>query len=154
MKDHVHTLLEQLKNTNVFSTKQKKQSRGTLMFNYDDVLNKTDNVLSRLMRAIFIKENITLQELELKQRVFMTKNHDDPSNFSTARSNLVSSLCRQAVTWNRFMEALTILGYKVDIKIYLHRDDTVKKYKYSSLMQEISQITMDQKQKDSNSESN
>jgi hypothetical protein len=113
-------------------------ANGTQVFTEEDVF-KTNNMLSRLMRAIFVSEKVTIQEIASKQKEFLIKMDADPSNFSTAKTNLIAALCRSSVSFNKFYEAIVdILGYKMDITITLTKKGETKNYKYSKIVPSIS----------------
>ena len=107
---------------------------GTEVFTEEDIF-KTDNILSRLMRAVFVKEKITIQEITFKQREFLIAMDTDPAKFSTARTNLIAALCRTSVSFNKFYEAIVnILGYKMDITITLTKNGESKSFTYSEIV--------------------
>ena len=108
------------------------------VFTKEDV-TLTTNMLSKLMRAIFVKEKISSDELKYKQRIYLIEkdmaSEIDSGTFLTAKTNLIAALSRPRVTFVKLYEALVeILGYSMDITIHLTRDGKTTNYRYSELM--------------------
>lgn len=138
MDDTLSRVLGRLENTKVeHNFESDRITGGVPVFTEEDVF-KSRNMLSQIMRAIFIKEKINIQDLGSKQRTYLISSEIDPSKFSTAKTNLLAALARPAVSFNKFYETIVnILGYTMDISITLSKDGVEKKYVYSKLIPEI-----------------
>jgi len=95
-----------------------KSVGGQQIFRPED-MHKTKNILSKLLRKIFIDKQISKKYLELKYREYAINVLDEPpSTISTGKGNLLSAITREDVTFKKFYEVLHhILGFELDIQI-------------------------------------
>ena len=110
---------------------------GTPMFTPDDI-NKTTNLLSKLLRQIFIQHNITLEYFTAKFKhyaYYELKMH--PVTLNTQRYNYIKSLKDDNITYKRFVETLCgILGMTIeDIGIVISNGNKKESYKASEFQQ-------------------
>ncbi len=139
MKDNnITNMLQKLSTAEVSSSSPVENiGSGSPVFIVADIF-KTNNMLSRIVRAMCVKEHISIQDLANKQREYLSRMEVDPASFSTAKTNMIAALGRPAISFNKFFEVFVgILGYKMDIGITLTKDGSSRTYKYSELMPEF-----------------
>ena len=94
---------------------------GTPIFVKEDVFAATDK-LTRLIRYIFVKLNITNEQLTELYREYSYNMSELPSRFSSNVSNLKSSLMRDSVSFKTVYRAIElVLGYEIRLDIKLQR---------------------------------
>lgn len=116
---------------------------GTPMFTENDVL-KTSNMLARMLRVIFIENNVTTQSFtEMHREYALTKLNMMPSNVSTSKGNMMALIASGNMTWKKFYEiVVNMMGYDLDLAISLKKNNVdVKTYNYVEEMTRIADKT-------------
>lgn len=108
---------------------------GTPVFNERDIGNTT-HILAKLLRAILVHQEVSVEELIDNQRQFLTANGIERGKFSSARMNIIAAYSRSRVTFTKFHEILVgIQGYDMDIEVTIkNHDGKTTKYKYSDIV--------------------
>lgn len=119
------------------------KSHGTrCVFLVKDVF-KTQNMLSRLLRGIAIKENITIDLIKscVRQAMVRTGRQQEKNSSYDDSTNIISAITRNAVSFNKCFELLsTILGYEVDLTIHLTKDGVRRSYNYKEVHQDMQKL--------------
>lgn len=121
--------------------KQARRGKGSrCLFRVEDVF-KTPNMLSRLVRGIVIKENITVVQLEDALREGIIRAGRKTKDLHSDKMNLVSAVSREAVSFNKAFELLsTVLGYDMSITIHLTKDGVTRNYNFEQVCDEMRQL--------------
>ena len=106
---------------------------GTPMFTTEDI-NKTTNILAKLLRHIFIKHGITVEYFTAKFKHYAyceLKMH--PVTLNTQRYNYIKSLQEDNITYKRFVETVCgILGMSIeDMEIVITSGAITESYRVS-----------------------
>lgn len=111
---------------------------GELIFTEKDILDTT-NILSRMLRAIFVDKGITKQYLSEKYRIYATNVLGDlPSKVSTGNGNLLNAIKRDAVSFKKFYEVMVlVLGFDLDFAVSISDDMSRKTYRYGDVMNAV-----------------
>ena len=119
------------------------QSEGLSIFNKNQVM-EVGNVLDRLLRLIFINNNIGLDYLSEKNRLYaLDKRGVLPSKVSNSRGNLLTAISTGNLTWKKFQEIIVgILEYNINVEVTLTNKKGEKQiYNYqeeiASLLKEL-----------------
>ena len=93
---------------------------GDLIFTKEDIL-KTSDVLSQMLRGIFVEKGITYQYLARRYREYALNTlRILPSKVSTGKGNLMSAIHRPTLSFKKFYEVIVlILEYDLDMSITL-----------------------------------
>lgn len=138
-KTRVNALVTELKRVNKPSTTQSDNDTSICLFPKKQVFIPS-SILTRLLRAICIKENITISKLRNSIKLYNYKNGRPSNKHSSDRSNLHAGISSDSVTYNRSIELLHhVLGYDVDITFHLTKDGVTKDYRESEVVKEIAE---------------
>ena len=93
---------------------------GDLIFTKEDIL-KTPDILSQMLRAIFVQNGVTAQYLTRRYREYALNTIGVlPSKVSTGKGNLMNALFRPTLSFKKFYEIVVlILGYDLDMSFTL-----------------------------------
>lgn len=91
--------------------------------------NVETNVPARLLREILARVGVSPMEWEeLTNQHYRSKHGDDVRKIREEKTNLASALEKDRISWDRFEQALTILGpdrFKVTVELTYPRGLTV-----------------------------
>ena len=94
-----------------------------------NVSNKA-NVPARLLHELIAKVSPTPMEWEgLMNQYYRTKHGDDVRKIREDKTNLTSALEKERISWDRFEQALTILGpdkFKITVELCYPRELSVE----------------------------
>lgn len=83
--------------------------------------NTETNVPARLLRELLAKIGVTpLEWEELTNQHYKSKHGDDVRKIREEKTNLASALEKDRISWDRFEQAITILGpdrFKVNVEL-------------------------------------
>lgn len=104
----------------VLGNSPETDSSGDLIFTKEDIL-KTSDVLSQMLRGIFVEKGVTYQYLARRYREYALNTlRILPTKVSTGKGNLMSAIHRPILSFKKFYEVVVlILGYDVDMTITL-----------------------------------
>ncbi len=116
-----------------------KSVASDLIFVRDDILGTSD-MLTQLLRGIFVKNGITYTLLSEKYQDYAINRLGVlPSKVSTSKGNLISAIKRPKVTFKKFFEVVAlVLGYQLDMTFELtDSSGTNVRYNHAAMLQDL-----------------
>jgi hypothetical protein len=96
---------------------------GDLIFTEEDI-NATSWPLDRLLRQLFVENNITDAYFDAKYEIYSyVKLGLDKTKASNNRSNILKAIRKGRITYTKFLEVVSsILGYSISNMMYVFDD--------------------------------
>lgn len=90
-----------------------RMSSGTPLFTEKDIYDAKNNFLDIMIRSMLVKKNVSREYFNAKCREYYQSLGCLSVQANTNGSNLVRTLILGNLTWNRFTETLSVLGWEL-----------------------------------------
>lgn len=134
-------LMEELKEASQSIRPTLKSVRGSGMlplFAPADI-NKSDNILTKLVRGICILKGWKVNDLESRLVEQIHRKGRSMTSLSTDRNNMMQALTRDSVSFNKVVQLLTtIFGYDVSLTLILtDREGNREEFNYEDVCDKV-----------------
>lgn len=103
----------------------KSKSFREILTKSDDSNNTETNIPARLLRELLARVGVSPMEWEeLMNQYYKSKHGDDVRKIREEKTNLTSALEKDRISWDRFEQAITIMGpdkFKVTVELFYPR---------------------------------
>lgn len=122
------------------------RGKGNLpMFTPNDVLYKTDKMLTRLVRGICILKKWSINDLDSQIMKILDRRGRSYKALPTDRSNMLKALSGDSVSFNKVQQLLeSIMEYEMSVSITLKdKDGNSEVFSYEEVLDKIRKMSVE-----------